>query len=213
MQCLLCSDWEHITVRLTPDGQSVLGVYYSCHRCHPLATEAPAAALRSCAFCRALLHPQGTEHFCEVHSEPCRHIDGTWRSAHEVPRTPEGRPEAYVAINGHGVYPEAGRIIRLFGAFNDNTSREGGLGVGADEAADWALQPGDPGLPVNGQGPLGWFHWAVRFQDVRAAAGCRFTELLSSVVVALCWLRQGRTDRSQRTASQSLQHPFFSFFK
>jgi len=79
------SDWEHITVRLTPDGRNVTGVYYSCHR----------------------------------------HIDGTWRSADEVPRTPEGRPRAFVAINGHGSYPYPGRIIRLFGAFNDNTSDAG----------------------------------------------------------------------------------------
>ena len=27
------SDWEHITVRLTPDGSHVTGVYYSAHRC------------------------------------------------------------------------------------------------------------------------------------------------------------------------------------
>ena len=56
---------------------------------------------------------------------PPRHIDGTWRSADEVPRTAEGRPEAFVAINGHGSYPHPGRIIRLFGAFNDHTSRRG----------------------------------------------------------------------------------------
>lgn len=54
-----------------------------------------------------------------------RHIDGTWRSADEVPRTPEGRPRAFVAVNGHGSYPYPGRIIRLFGAFNDNTSDAG----------------------------------------------------------------------------------------
>jgi uncharacterized membrane protein YgcG len=81
------SDWEHVTVRLTPDGREVTGVYYSCHR----------------------------------------HIDGTWRSADEVPRTPEGRPEAFVAINGHGSYPHPGRIIRLFGAFNDHASRRGAV--------------------------------------------------------------------------------------
>lgn len=26
------ADWEHVTVRLTPDAQSLLGVYYSAHR-------------------------------------------------------------------------------------------------------------------------------------------------------------------------------------
>jgi hypothetical protein len=81
------SDWEHVTVRLTPDGQQVTGVYYSCHR----------------------------------------HIDGTWCSADEVPRTAEGRPQSFVAINGHGSYPYPGTIIRLFGAFNDQTSRDGKL--------------------------------------------------------------------------------------
>ena len=55
-----------------------------------------------------------------------RHIDGTWRSADEVPRTAGGRPQAFVAINGHGSYPYPGRTIRLFGAFNDRTSADGG---------------------------------------------------------------------------------------
>ena len=27
------ADWEHVTMRLTPDGRRVLGVYYSAHRC------------------------------------------------------------------------------------------------------------------------------------------------------------------------------------
>ena len=31
-----------------------------------------------------------------------RHRDGIWRSANGVPRSPEGRPLAYVAVNGHG---------------------------------------------------------------------------------------------------------------
>ncbi len=26
------ADWEHVTLRLTPDGRRVLGVYYSAHR-------------------------------------------------------------------------------------------------------------------------------------------------------------------------------------
>ena len=26
------ADWEHVTVRLSPDGQDVRGVYYSAHR-------------------------------------------------------------------------------------------------------------------------------------------------------------------------------------
>ena len=29
------ADWEHVTLRLTPDGRRVLGVYYSAHRFVP----------------------------------------------------------------------------------------------------------------------------------------------------------------------------------
>ena len=28
-------DWEHVTLRLTPDAQQVLGIYYSAHRYSP----------------------------------------------------------------------------------------------------------------------------------------------------------------------------------
>ena len=31
-----------------------------------------------------------------------RHRDGVWRSADAVPRSEQGRPLAYVAVNGHG---------------------------------------------------------------------------------------------------------------
>lgn len=31
-------DWEHVTLRLTPDAQQVLGIYYSAHRYHRTAT-------------------------------------------------------------------------------------------------------------------------------------------------------------------------------
>ena len=44
---------------------------------------------------------------------------------HQVPRTADGRPISYVALHGHGSYPVTGRIIRLFGAFNDHTSARG----------------------------------------------------------------------------------------
>lgn len=74
-------DWEHVTLRLTPDAQEVLGIYYSAHR----------------------------------------HRDGIWLSADEMPRTADGRPLSYVAINGHGSYPRAGFIPRIFLAFNDRT--------------------------------------------------------------------------------------------
>ena len=54
-----------------------------------------------------------------------RHVDGVWRSADEVPRTADGRPVSYIALHGHGSYPVTGRIVRLFGAFNDHTSARG----------------------------------------------------------------------------------------
>ena len=39
------SDWEHVTVRLTPDAKHVTGVYYSAHRRgqHPLCRLAPSS--------------------------------------------------------------------------------------------------------------------------------------------------------------------------
>ena len=54
-----------------------------------------------------------------------RHRDGLWRSADEVPRSKDGRPLAYIAENGHGSYPVAGTIWRLFGVINDYTSDTG----------------------------------------------------------------------------------------
>ena len=36
-----------------------------------------------------------------------RSIEGEWRPAHRTPRTPNGRPVAYVARCGHGTYPKA----------------------------------------------------------------------------------------------------------
>ncbi|DBB18049.1 TPA: hypothetical protein ACH3X3_003041 [Trebouxia sp. C0006] len=76
-------DWEHVTLRLTPDAGQVLGIYYSAHR----------------------------------------HRDGRWVSANDMPRTPDGRPLSYVALNGHGSYPRAGFIPRIFLAFNDRTGQ------------------------------------------------------------------------------------------
>ncbi|KAK9902691.1 hypothetical protein WJX75_002901 [Coccomyxa subellipsoidea] len=81
------ADWEHVTMRLTPDGRRVLGVYYSAHR----------------------------------------HQDGVWRSAKDVPRSEGGRPLAHIAVNGHGSYPTAGTIPRIFFAANDQTSNQGAV--------------------------------------------------------------------------------------
>ncbi|KAL3140806.1 hypothetical protein ABBQ32_005349 [Trebouxia sp. C0010 RCD-2024] len=76
-------DWEHVTLRLTPDAGQVLGIYYSAHR----------------------------------------HRDGRWVPADKMPRTAEGRPLSYIAVNGHGSYPRAGFIPRIFLAFNDRTGK------------------------------------------------------------------------------------------
>lgn len=77
-----------------------------------------------------------------------RHIDGTWRSADEVPRAPDGRPESHVALNGHGSYPYPGTTIRLFGAFNDQTSRDGAQPVFAsyEGGCEWIRLLGNQGL-------------------------------------------------------------------
>ena len=40
-----------------------------------------------------------------------------------MPRTADGRPLSYIAINGHGSYPRAGFIPRIFLAFNDRTGK------------------------------------------------------------------------------------------
>ena len=53
------------------------------------------------------------------------HRDGKWRSADELPRTPDGRVQSFVAINGHGSYAEKGTIPKIFFAFNDQTSDQG----------------------------------------------------------------------------------------
>lgn len=42
-----------------------------------------------------------------------------------MPRSAEGRPLSYVALNGHGSYPMAAWIPRIFFAFNDQTSDKG----------------------------------------------------------------------------------------
>ena len=76
-----------------------------------------------------------------------RHVDGVWRSADEVPRTADGRPISYVALHGHGSYPVTGRIIRLFGAFNDYTSARG-----KSEPPVWTGRSSglyDPSTPAN----------------------------------------------------------------
>lgn len=57
----------------------------------------------------------------------CRHMDGVWRSADDVPRGRDGRILAHVALNGHGSYPTAGFIPRNLLAFNDYTSNQGAV--------------------------------------------------------------------------------------
>jgi hypothetical protein len=144
---MLRSDWEHVTVRLTPDGRHVVGIYYSCHRSashlygalmsrdtarHIVVQRFRSLRQDAWQHChtRRLTGVMLVQYTQQAHAAPNRHIDGTWRSADEVPRTADGRPEAFVAINGHGSYPYPGRVIRLFGAFNDHTSRRG-AGVAA----------------------------------------------------------------------------------
>jgi hypothetical protein len=48
--------------------------------------------------------------------------DGRWVDAKDVPFE-NGRPVAYVALNGHGVYPMVGTVLRYFGVINDYTEK------------------------------------------------------------------------------------------
>ncbi|GAB4823799.1 hypothetical protein N2152v2_010845 [Parachlorella kessleri] len=54
-----------------------------------------------------------------------RSRDGMWVEGSRVPRNEHGRPLAYVALHGHGVYPMAARIPRHFFLGNDLTSGRG----------------------------------------------------------------------------------------
>jgi len=134
------SDWEHVTVRLTPDAKHVIGIYYSAHRrVHPGASPVTVGVkpqFEQLLTAQHILHCSerlAVDQSCSTHVQAlvtvmtivCRHVDGVWRSADEVPRTADGRPISYVALHGHGSYLVTGRIIRLFGAFNDHTSARG----------------------------------------------------------------------------------------
>ena len=117
-----------MTVRLTPDGKEVTGVYYSAHR-YVLASplEGQGAKRVPHAVLQQGQRSVSQRDFQAVLAVPFRHRDGMWRSADEVPMSEDGRPLAYIAENGHGSYPIAGTILRLFCVINDYTSDQGGL--------------------------------------------------------------------------------------
>ena len=143
----LRADWEHVTARLTPDGSALLGVYYSAHRRAPARPGRPCPAGRprpagpvwQVAAGSPAVQRQGSctlQQGRSKHDAPAndtlggtsyRHRDGKWRSANELPRTPDGRVQSFVAINGHGSYAEKGVIPKIFFAFNDRTSDQGAL--------------------------------------------------------------------------------------
>eukprot|EP00798_Chlamydomonas_sp_ICE-L_P019274 gene19274-25914_t len=55
-----------------------------------------------------------------------RNVEGEWVAAESAPcDTSTGRPQAFVALNGHGTYPCAGTTHRLFFMANDSTSAKG----------------------------------------------------------------------------------------
>eukprot|EP00892_Ulva_mutabilis_P005234 jgi/Ulvmu1/3082/UM015_0122.1 len=55
-----------------------------------------------------------------------RHGDGTWVPARKVPfDQASGRLVAFCAVNGHGMHPQSGRTLRVFGLANDVTSAAG----------------------------------------------------------------------------------------
>eukprot|EP01024_Parvocaulis_polyphysoides_P048831 TRINITY_DN467_c1_g1_i1.p1 TRINITY_DN467_c1_g1~~TRINITY_DN467_c1_g1_i1.p1 ORF type:complete len:437 (-),score=32.04 TRINITY_DN467_c1_g1_i1:393-1703(-) len=55
-----------------------------------------------------------------------RSREGSWKSANQVAvDVTSGRISVYVALNGHGTYPESGTFHRLFYVANDRTSCQG----------------------------------------------------------------------------------------
>mmetsp|Transcript_21896 Transcript_21896/g.55735 ORF Transcript_21896/g.55735 Transcript_21896/m.55735 type:complete len:467 (-) Transcript_21896:396-1796(-) len=130
-------DWEHLTVRLQPPPG------FSCCSTNTAMATSPGAQAPSTPQPEA----SGQETFDEqvpglssveeqasawrlqgVWYNSHRNCEGEWVEGAHVPRDPRtGRIKAFVARSGHGVYPRAGRTLRLFGAANDFTSDRGVL--------------------------------------------------------------------------------------
>ncbi|KAK9838553.1 hypothetical protein WJX81_007080 [Elliptochloris bilobata] len=126
-----------------------------------------------------------------------RHRDGVWRSADEVPQGPGGRPLAFVAVNGHGAYPVAGTIPRIFYAANDQTS---------DEGLRWSPSrcmlvsdgfSGDPGPAAAASGNGGGAGGVARVADAKQGDGGELRSSGSGDVgacglqAAACWDSNG----------------------
>lgn len=120
--------WHLIT--MTATGISREFVEPTCCICMPRGRPQSSGAHRSQAHCDAsagikLGHLLHKGRLRPASCCMCRHRDGVWRSADEVPLTPAGRIKAHIALDGHGSYPEAGFIPRVYFAFNDLTSNQG----------------------------------------------------------------------------------------
>ncbi|KAI3429626.1 hypothetical protein D9Q98_005712 [Chlorella vulgaris] len=75
--------------------------------------------------CTARVHPTSGK-LLGMWYNAHRSRDGCWVGGLEVPRDPaSGRVAAFVALHGHGTYPQAGRVLRHFFLGNDLCSGEG----------------------------------------------------------------------------------------
>lgn len=91
----VCADIEHLTVRLD---------------LHASSTAAAGKALSSTPLNSGLVY-QAT--LAGVWYNSHRNHEGEWRTAADAPRTACGRLAAYVAKDGHGVYPQVGACVLL----------------------------------------------------------------------------------------------------
>jgi hypothetical protein len=81
--------------------------------------------------------------------------DGRWVSARDVPLE-AGRPVAYNALNGHGLYPKPGVAFRFGGVANDYLAK----GLRWDPRPELIFLPGDANFNVE---KMGWVAFNGRF--------------------------------------------------
>eukprot|EP00053_Salpingoeca_punica_P020885 m.212442 g.212442 ORF g.212442 m.212442 type:complete len:653 (+) comp20387_c0_seq1:250-2208(+) len=110
-----------------------------------------------------------------------RERDGMLRLAHQVLYTPSGRSKAYVAINGHGLYWEAGSFKRIFFMANDECNN--GYGWNPTVKALPPLQEivADPAHPL--QWLLFCGHWGTSYEDYRHCSAREQQALAKGVVI------------------------------
>ncbi|KAL6757473.1 hypothetical protein V8C86DRAFT_2623844, partial [Haematococcus lacustris] len=141
-----------------------------------------------------------------------RSREGEWCPADQVPREegPSRRIQAFVAINGHGVYPRVGRVWRLFGLANDMMSDQGRVWrprrilrlCGQEWGSSW-LQVPSRGctLPCSSPGVSGRATELVQQTSPAAPCSrCLATELQAAVTSTGLMDQQGGVWDGERTA-------------